>query len=106
MFADDTNLTTASLNKEELQRQLNFDLELMHNWLLANELALNKDKTEYMLIDSHQRLSTVETDPILEFGDTNVKRVKHAKSLGIIILMSNYFGKIKLKLFQAKYQKV
>ena len=29
MFADDTNLTTASLNKEELQRRLNFDLELI-----------------------------------------------------------------------------
>jgi hypothetical protein len=52
---------------------------------LANKLTLNKDKTEYMLIGSHQRLSTVETDPILEFGDTKIKRVKHAKSLGIII---------------------
>ena len=50
MFADDTNLTTASLNKEELQRRLNSDLELMHNWLLANKLTLNKEKTEYMLI--------------------------------------------------------
>ena len=58
MFADDTNLTTASLNKEELQRRLNSDLELMHNWLLANKLTLNKEKTEYMLIGSHQRLST------------------------------------------------
>ncbi len=85
MFADDTNLTTASLNKEELQRRLNSDLELMHNWLLANKLTLNKEKTEYMLIGSHQRLSTVETDPILEFGDTKIKRVNHAKSLGIII---------------------
>ncbi len=85
MFADDTNLTTASLNKQELQRRLNSDLELMHNWLLANKLTLNKEKTEYMLIGSHQRLSTVETDPILEFGDTKIKRVNHAKSLGIII---------------------
>ena len=42
MFADDTNLTTASLNKEELQQRLNFDLELMHNWLLANKLTLIK----------------------------------------------------------------
>jgi hypothetical protein len=58
MFADDTNLTTASSNKEELQRRLNFDLELnMHNWLLANKLILNKDKTEYMIIDSHQEKS-------------------------------------------------
>jgi hypothetical protein len=84
MFADDANLTTASLNKE-LQRRLNFDLELMHNWLLTNKLTLNKDKTEYMLIGSHQRLSTIETDLILEFGDTKIKQVKHAKSLGIII---------------------
>ena len=38
-----------------------------------------------MLIGSHQRLSTIETDPILEFGDTKIKRVSHAKSLGIII---------------------
>jgi hypothetical protein len=42
MFADDTNLTTASLNKEELQRRLNFDLEIMHNWLLAGDYRLLK----------------------------------------------------------------
>ena len=43
MFADDTNLTTASLNKEELRRRLNFDLELMHNWLLANKVKIKQN---------------------------------------------------------------
>jgi hypothetical protein len=57
----------------------------MHNWLLPNKLTLNKDKTEYMIIGSHQRLSAIETDPILEIGDTKIKQVNHAKSLGIII---------------------
>ena len=42
----------------------------MHNWLLAN--TLTEDKTEYMLIGLHQRLSAIETGPILEFGDTKL----------------------------------
>ena len=63
MFADDTNITTKGLNAEDIQTRLNYDLEHIHQWLLANKLTLNKDKTEYMIIGSRQKLSNIETDP-------------------------------------------
>ncbi len=85
MFADDTNITTKGLNVEEIQMRLNYDLEHIHQWLLANKLTLNKDKTEYMIIGSRQRLSNIEIDPTIELGEGKIKRVKHSKTLGIII---------------------
>ncbi len=82
---DDTNITTKGLNVEEIQTRLNYDLEHIHQWLLANKLTLNKDKTEYMIIGLRQRLSNIETDPTIELGESKIKRVKHSKTLGIII---------------------
>ncbi|CAB4031178.1 Hypothetical predicted protein, partial [Paramuricea clavata] len=85
MFADDTNITTKGSNVEDIQTRLNDDLEQIHQWLLANKLTLNKDKTEYMIIGSRQRLSKIETDSVIELGETKIKRVKYSKTLGIII---------------------
>ena len=50
MFVDDINITTKGLSFEDIQTRLNYDLEHIHQWLLANKLSLNKDKTEYMII--------------------------------------------------------
>jgi hypothetical protein len=44
------------------QERINVDLENVHQWLLANKLTLNKDKTEYMIIGSRQRISNLVTD--------------------------------------------
>ena len=80
MFVDDTNITTKGSNVEDIQTRLNDDLEQIHQWLLANKLILNKDKTEYMVIGSRQRLSKIETDPVIELGETKIKRVKYSKT--------------------------
>ncbi len=38
-----------------------------------------------MIIGLRQRLSNIETDPTIELGENKIKRVKHSKTLGIII---------------------
>jgi hypothetical protein len=63
---------------EDIQTRLNW-----FNRLLANKLTLNKDKIEYMIIGTRQRLSKIETDPVIELGETKIKRVKYSKTLGI-----------------------
>ena len=63
MYADDTHLTYASDNADNIQLHLNQDLENVHNWLRANKLTLNMTKTEFMLIGSRQRLSTLTESP-------------------------------------------
>ena len=45
-FADDTNLLNISKSHKEIQKQVNFDLKVLYQWLLANKISLNCDKTE------------------------------------------------------------
>ena len=85
MFADDTNISTNGKTNDELQERINVDLENVHQWLLANKLTLNKDKTEYMIIGSRQRISNLVTDPKIELGESVIKRVHKSKTLGVII---------------------
>ena len=70
MFADDTNISTNGKTNDELQERINVDLENVHQWLLANKLTLNKDKTEYMIIGSRQRISNLLTDPKIELDES------------------------------------
>ena len=85
MFADDTNITTHAKSIQDIEKQLNSDLGNIHTWLLANKLTLNTKKTEYMIIGSRYRLSKIEDDPKIRLGESDIKRVKQAKTLGIVI---------------------
>ena len=85
MYADDTHLTYAGDNADNIQLHLNQDLENVHNWLRANKLTLNMTKTEFMLIGSRQRLSTLTESPTFAISDFQVSQVITAKSLGVTI---------------------
>ena len=85
MFADDTNLTVSGDTITSIEIKLNNDLENIHQWLLANKLTLNMDKTEYMIAGSRQRISKIENDPVIRLGNNKIKRVKETKTLGVII---------------------
>jgi hypothetical protein len=85
MFADDTNLTTSGKSIKDIQNQFISDLENIHTWLLTNKLTLNKEKTEYMIISSRQRLAKIDDDPKISLDGIDIKRVKQANTLGIVI---------------------
>ena len=62
MNADDTHITYAGSDLHLTQSSLSHDLEKLSKWLVSNRLTLNgkkTTKTEYMLIGSRQRLSTL-----------------------------------------------
>jgi hypothetical protein len=67
--------------------RLNTELENVDEWLTANKLTLNIEKTEYMIIGSYKRISNIQkVDEIkIRIGDNEIKRVKTTKSLGIVI---------------------
>ena len=70
MFADsDTNVTIEEKSVVEIENKLNIDLEKMHQGFLANKLTLNKGKTEYIVIDSKQKLANIESDPNIKLGE-------------------------------------
>ena len=70
MYADDTHLTYAGDNADNIQLHLNQDLENVHDWLRANKLTLNMTKTEFMLIG----LSTLTESPTFAINDFKLAR--------------------------------
>ena len=85
MYDDDTHLTYAGENPDNIQLHLNQDLENVLNWLIANKLTLNLTKPEFMLLESRQRLSTLTETPTLAINDFQVSQVTITKSLGVTI---------------------
>ena len=66
MFADDIDVSTSAESVEKLETQLNFELDSIYRWLVANRLTLNVSKTEYMIIGSRHNLGKIEKDPIIK----------------------------------------
>ena len=85
MYADDTHFTYAGVSTDNIESCLNNDLVKVHNWLTANKLTLNTTKTEFMLIGSRQRLSTLTNFPRPEINGAPIDQVANAKSPGVII---------------------
>ena len=48
-FADDTNLLFSHKNPEIIRKTMNKELKLLYDWLCANKLSLNVDKTEFII---------------------------------------------------------
>ena len=79
MFADDTSLSCDGSSSDEIEHKLNHDLEMVHIWLNANKLTLNRKKTEYMIIGSRQRLNLVSDDTNINIGNESITRVQAKK---------------------------
>ena len=84
MYADDTNLTVSEWTVTHLEKSLNSELDKVSRWLNANKLSLNVEKTEYMIIGSHKRLTKTTNNLQVVIGSETIKRFSTTKSLGII----------------------
>ena len=49
LFADDTNIYYEDDNLRNLEKTLNQELKKLNQWLCANRLALNVNKTNFVL---------------------------------------------------------
>ena len=74
MYADDTNITFASNNLINLEREMNKDLRNIATWLTVNKLTLNILNSEYMLISSRQRIAIFVGNFKLEFNGMSLSR--------------------------------
>ena len=88
-FADDINLLNISDDYKTLQNNVNRYLIALHNWLLANKISLNKDKTE--LIYFHKPRSKLP-DLKIKINGTRLFHSKKIKYLGIYISIMGNFG--------------
>ena len=51
-FADETNLLNFNSCVKSINKQVNYDLKNLANWLRANKVSLNVGKTELVLFTS------------------------------------------------------
>ena len=82
LFADDTNLFFNNPNILNLETILNVELEKVSQWLYANKLSLNIDKTSFVVFHSLQRRIAHKLN--LSISSMSVKSVNQVKYLGLI----------------------
>ena len=83
MYADDTYITYADVDVNSIQLNLNHGLGNLNKWLTSNKLTLNTAKSEFMLIGSRKKLSTLSSQPELSIDNVPIVKYTSVKSLGI-----------------------
>ena len=82
LFADDTNLFISASTVSELELKANFHIQNINQWLIANKLHLNIEKTCYSIFSANKSfLSTLS----LKINNSVINRVNNCKYLGVII---------------------
>ena len=83
LFADDTNIYFESDNLATLAKKVNNELRKVKSWLDCNKLALNIDKTNFVLFRFGRRQLT--DLPVLKIGNQCINRAMCVKFLGVLM---------------------
>ena len=83
LFADDTNIYCDSDNLQLLTKKVNRELKKVKLWLDSNKLALNIEKTNYVLFHSPRKKLSEFTN--LKIGKQSIQRSSHVKFLGVLM---------------------
>ena len=83
LFADDTNIYYESSDLLNIQKILNRELRKVRKWLEADRLALNIDKTNFVLFHSSQSILTEHM--VLKIGNEKLKQKSHVRFLGVLV---------------------
>ena len=100
MFADDTNIYYESCDLLNIQKVVNRELRKVRKWLEANRLALNIDKTNFIIFHSHQHKLTDYI--VLKLGRKKIKQESCVKFLELL-LDSNLSWKFHLTELSKKF---
>ena len=85
MYADDTSMTYASKDLNEVKYKINEDLSNIESCLMGNKLVLNVAKIESMIIGSNNLLNKVDTTTGFEISNESIEQVHSTKYLGVHI---------------------
>ena len=83
IFADDSNLFLSNHSIFELERLANDNLYLVSNWLRANKLSLNIEKTNFIIFHPPQK--KLSYTPKLTISNKRIKQENYVKYLGLYI---------------------
>ena len=82
-FADDTNLLIKGKNLKQMKKHLNYDLDQLCDWLKANKISLNCDKTE-MIIFRHPN-KKINYDVKIKVNGKKLQKTPYVKYLGVYL---------------------
>ena len=82
-FADDTNLLYTNKSLKTLSKKINYDLRGINDWLNANRISLNSDKTEYILFSHPNKAKTEEF--VIKINGKRLHHSSYVKYLGVLI---------------------
>ena len=83
MFADDTNLFFSNKDPTELIELLNREIPKFFQWLMANKLTLNIDKTKLILFKPRQKRASVQIQ--VKLNNKDIEQVKETVFLGVVL---------------------
>ena len=81
LFADDTTMFARNKNVNELCNIIGDDMLLLQDWLIANSLTLNANKSYYIIFS----LKKIPNDLRITIGDHVLDRRTQGKFLGIVL---------------------
>ena len=83
MFADDSNLFISGKKPQDLANSLNQELPLLIEWLRANRLSLNVDKTHVMIFG--KKNTTTQIPIKIQIDGKTLSVLDKTKFLGVIL---------------------
>jgi len=84
IFADDTNIFVHSPTLPDLNIKCQYTINIISDWMLANKLTINCDKTNYMVF--HPNKTTKDSSDLnLYINNQQIKRAIVTKYLGVYI---------------------
>ena len=84
LFADDTTIFFHKNNINDIITTGKLIMIQLTNWLRANKLTLNADKSTFTIFKSHKK-KIPNMPETIEFLNQSIKRASHNKFLGVIL---------------------
>ena len=83
LFADDTNIYHEDDNLRNFEKTLNQELKKLNQWLCVNRLALNVNKTNFVLF--HTFNTPIKENITLKINSIAIQEQKYIKYLGVLL---------------------
>ena len=84
LYADDTGLSASGKKVHDVERLINLDLDKIYNWLLANKLSINMEKTKCMIFATEYKLRQCP-DLAVKINRSKIKQVDRKDYLGLTL---------------------
>ena len=76
LYADDTGLSASGKKVHDVEKLINLDLDKIYNWLLANKLIINVEKTKCMIFATEYKLGQCP-DLTVKINGSKIKQVDY-----------------------------